>query len=105
MTETMKQRYHRLKADGRCVQYGKHIKGGSYCDVCEKKQTESQARWYKRRKEEHRCVTCGKALGEADKGVRCKICAMKNSARCKAYYKSEKVEVLGDIKNALSKRS
>lgn len=98
---TMKERYHYLKSQGRCVQCRTPTEGSSYCDKCRKMHIKSEKNWYDKCKEEHRCVSCGKVLERDDKGVRCKACAEKNKARRKRYCKKEKVKVLGDIKNTL----
>ncbi|MBR1444874.1 MAG: hypothetical protein IJ583_15230 [Firmicutes bacterium] len=105
MTETMKQRYHRLKAEGRCVQCGTPTEESIYCSKCKKTRAKSQKKRYDKHKEEHRCVSCGKVLERDYAGVRCRVCAEKNSARCKRCRRNEKIKVLENIKNALSKRS
>lgn len=99
---TKKERYYYLKAQGRCVQCGKHTTEGAYCAECKKVRIKIRKKQYDKHKEEHRCISCGKVLERDDKGVRCKACAEENRATHKRwYYRNGKIKVLKNIKNAL----
>lgn len=99
--EYMRERSHRLKAEGRCVQCGTPTEESIYCSKCKKTRAKSQKKRYDKHKEEHRCVSCGKALERNNKSVRCKACAEKNKVWHKRYYRNGKIKVLENIKNAL----
>lgn len=62
MSAASTERYHRLKAEGFCVQCGMREPLGVRCSTCLERQRESAERFRTLRRAQGRCVQCSRAL-------------------------------------------